>query len=258
MRELARPRMHAQRLEVLSLWTAFLLVVACQQCPAQSAGPELYGYKVVAEYPHDPNAFTQGLQFDTVCTTAGGDCREVFWESTGQYGKSSMRMVHLDSGIVEKQLPMNSRWFGEGAARLDNRIYQITWLTNQGFIYSVPDLKQVGTFKTPLKDGWGITADDKLLVLSDGSSQLTWVDPTNSFSKIKSVQVTDGGVSIGYLNELEFIGGEIWANVWQTDCIARICPDSGKVKAWLLMHGLRDSLARRNLSSTPMDVLNGG
>eukprot|EP00775_Hariotina_reticulata_P004553 gene4553-4805_t len=262
----------------LALWTAFLLAVSCQQCPAQSTGsqPELYGYEVVAEYPHDPKAFTQGLQFDTICPTGtNAACREVLWESTGLYGQSSMRLVRLDSGIVEKTVPLTSEFFGEGAARLGNKIYQITWLTNTGFIYQVPSLKQflghtisdygrqnccanqIGKFQTPLRDGWGITADDKLLVLSDGSDRLTWVDPQQNFKAVRSVQVMDGAKPINYLNELEYIGGEIWANIWQTECVARICPDTGRVKAWLLLHDLRAKLQQRNLAATPMDVLNG-
>ncbi|KAF8068414.1 hypothetical protein HT031_002103 [Scenedesmus sp. PABB004] len=235
--------------------------VACQNCPssAQSDGLELYGYEVVAEYPHDARAFTQGLQYDTLCSGPPGaqsDCRAVFWESTGMYGHSNMRLVDVDTGAVLKQTGMGDQWFGEGATRLGNRLYQITWQTNTGFIYSVPDLKQLGTFSTPLRDGWGITTDDKLLVLSDGSDTLTWVDPAKGFAAVKRVVVNDGTRTVEYLNELEMIGGELWANVWQTNCIARICPESGRVKGWLLMQGLRDSLLRRNLGAD-MDVLNG-
>lgn len=232
-----------------------LILVAGQTCEVGPGGPELFGYEVVAEFPHDSRAFTQGLQHDTVCSNS--DCTEVFWESTGQYGASSVRRTSVDSGVVQQQTRMGSDWFGEGIARYGDKLYQITWLTNRGFIYSIPDLKQVGTFSTPLKDGWGITTQGKYMVLSDGSSKLTWVDPTQNFKTVKSVTVTDGTRTIGYLNELESIDGEIWANIWQTECIARICPDSGKVKGWVLMHGLRANLESRGLSNNPMDVLNG-
>eukprot|EP00878_Enallax_costatus_P010546 GHUV01011012.1.p1 GENE.GHUV01011012.1~~GHUV01011012.1.p1 ORF type:complete len:218 (+),score=45.61 GHUV01011012.1:489-1142(+) len=168
-----------------------------------------------------------------------------------------MRMVDLETGKVLQKTPVDSQWFGEGATRFGDKLYQITWLTSQGFMYSIPDLKQVGKFNTPLKDGWGITTDDKYLVVSDGSDKITWVDPANGFKTVKQISVVDGNQRIEYLNELEFIGGEIWANVWQSECIARICPDTGKVKAWLLMQGLGSSLQQRNLASVPMDVLNG-
>ncbi|WIA30614.1 hypothetical protein OEZ86_000694 [Tetradesmus obliquus] len=230
-------------------------------CPAQSTEqlPDFYGYEVVAEYAHDPYAFTQGLQFDNICERTGGGsaCKEVFWESTGMYGESTMRAVQVADGRVLAKTPMASQWFGEGATRLGDKLYQITWLSGAGFIYSVPDLKQVGTFTTPLNDGWGLTTDGNLLVASDGSEQLFWLDPANGFKIVKQMRVMDGSKPVFALNELEFIGGEVWANVWQTNCIARICPETGKVKGWLLMHGLRQSLQDRNLASNGMDVLNG-
>eukprot|EP00882_Tetradesmus_deserticola_P009255 GHRQ01009765.1.p1 GENE.GHRQ01009765.1~~GHRQ01009765.1.p1 ORF type:complete len:308 (+),score=81.53 GHRQ01009765.1:87-1010(+) len=246
------------------VWTAFLLLGSCQHCPAQSTEqqqhlPDFFGYEVVAEYAHDPSAFTQGLQFDTLCSSGGGSstCREVFWESTGMYGQSSMRLVSASDGKVLAKAPMTSQWFGEGTTRLGDKLYQITWLSGAGFIYSVPDLKQVGTFSTPLKDGWGLTTDGSLLVASDGSEQLYWLDPHNNFKIVKQMRVLDGTKPVVALNELEFIGGEVWANVWQTECIARICPQTGKVKGWLLMHGLGQSLQNRQLSNHAMDVLNG-
>jgi glutamine cyclotransferase len=231
-----------------------LLLVASQTCEVGPEGPQLWGYEVVAEFPHDPRAFTQGLQHDSVCN-AQNSCSEVFWESTGQYGASSVRKTTVDTGVVQAKTPMSNNYFGEGLTRFGDKLYQITWLTNEGFIYSIPDLKQVGTFRTPLRDGWGITTVGKQMVLSDGSAQLTWVD--QNFKTVKTVTVKDRTRSIGYLNELEYINGEIWANIWQTACIARICPDSGQVKGWVLMHGLQRNLADRGLSNHPMDVLNG-
>jgi glutamine cyclotransferase len=112
-------------------------------------------------------------------------------------------------------------------------------------------------FKTPLSDGWGITNDGRQLILSDGSSRLTWVNPA-TMAAVRSVEVKDGNQTIKLLNELEYINGEVWANIWQTECIARICPTTGRVQGWVLMHGLKAALQARGLpQNSGMDVLNG-
>lgn len=247
-------------------WLLFLLIAQgrairpqpCRQWPSERR-PQLYGYEVAAEFPHDPKAFTQGLVFDRRCYDNKTDCREVFWESTGMYGDSDVRLVHVDSGRVERRTPMASKWFGEGLVKVGDRLYQITWQGPNGFVYSTQDLKQVGTFRTPLKDGWGATSDGRLIVLSDGSADLTWVDPADGFKRVRTVTVRDGERPVRYLNELEWVEGEIWANVWQRACIARVCPETGRVTGWLLLHGLAEALQRRNLpmQGRSMDVLNG-
>jgi glutamine cyclotransferase len=303
----------------------------------------------------------------------------------GMHGESEVRISAVDTGRVEAASKMEAKWFGEGLARIGDELYQITWQGPTGFRYSAADLRPLGSFKTPLRDGWGITSDGRLLVLSDGSAQLTWVDPKAGFSKVRAVTVTAGGRPVRWLNEvrrgegegeggrgglegakgragsrqqvagrcggsrlarrrgkgarrrgkgargraglaaagglcgrgaaaaaamplpcracswprscpaphnpaaaapgqrapgrpgphppaaaprpapqphpqLEMIRGEIWANVWQTDCIARIDPRSGAVAGWVLMHGLAAAVRARNLpmNGKQMDVLNGG
>ncbi|KAI8463079.1 MAG: glutamine cyclotransferase precursor-like protein [Monoraphidium minutum] len=258
-------RRHAARLWLLFLVGTLPWAQAASQaeigCGSWKPGmqPQLYGYQVVAEYPHDPKAFTQGLVFDRKCYDNKTDCKEVFWESTGMYGASDVRLVHLDTGAPLMRTRMEARWFGEGLAKHGDLLYQITWQGPQGFIYNTRDLKQVGTFTTPLRDGWGIAEDGRLMVLSDGGANLTWVDPNNGFRRVRSVVVRDNGRRVRHLNELEVIDGEVWANVWQTPCIARICPATGAVRGWLLMQGLWEALARRNLpmQGKSMDVLNG-
>ncbi|GBF94783.1 glutaminyl-peptide cyclotransferase [Raphidocelis subcapitata] len=249
------------------LWLLWLLIGSVwagkaprDHCLALPDGkPQLYTFHVVAEFPHDPTAFTQGLVFDTRCYENQKECKEVFLESTGMYGKSDVRISHVDSGLIEARTPLDAQWFGEGLARRGDLLYQITWQKPDGFVYSVRDLSRVGSFKTPLADGWGIATDGGLFVISDGSSTLTWVDPDSGFKTVRRVEVTDGGRPVHWLNELEVVRGEVWANVWQTDCIARICPESGRVTGWVLMHGLRAALAARSLPNggVSMDVLNG-
>jgi glutamine cyclotransferase len=226
---------------------------------------------------------TKGLLFGTRCYPDSPDCADVLYESTGMYGKSDVRITRLDTGAVEARAAMDAKWFGEGLARRGDLLYQVTWQGPQGFVYSAADLKLVGEFKTPLKDGWGIALDDTgnaysdstgkggggksggggggggLLVVSDGSDTLTWIDPDDGYRRVRSVKVQSNDRPVVWLNELEFVQGELWANVWQTDCVARICPATGNVTGWLLLHGVRDALLARNLPQrgAAMDVLNG-
>lgn len=245
----------------LALWPHCSLGKKPQDhCVALERGkPDLYSFEVVAEYPHDPKAFTQGLVFDRRCDGAGGECTDILWESTGNYGESEVRAVDLATGRVEDSTALEHQYFGEGLAKRGDRLYQITWERPDGFIYSTDGLKQVGTFKTPLRDGWGVAADGDLLVVSDGSSKLTWVNPDDGFKRVRQVTVKAEGREVRLLNELEMVGGEVWANVWMTECIARICPATGAVKGWVLMHGLAHALQQRGLpmEGKAMDVLNG-
>lgn len=213
--------------------------------------PALYSYEVVAEYPHDPDAFTQGLVW------SAGD--GALWESTGLYGESELRRVRLEDGSVDRRARLEPSDFGEGLAEHNGSLLQLTWRSPKGLEYDAATLALKRTFRTPLKDGWGLTnsADGATLVATDSGATLYWLDPSD-LRVVKSSTVTDGGAAVLWLNELELIDGEIWANIWQTDCIARIDPDTATVTGWVLMHGLKERAKAAGVRQRKqMDVLNG-
>ena len=203
-------------------------------------GPQLYGFKVVAAYPHDPAAFTQGLVID----------HGQLYEGTGQYGASSIRKVDLESGRVEKIHSIDREYFGEGITILGNKLYEITWKSGLAFVYDLDSFNVVQTFKYPT-EGWGLTHDGEHLIMSDGSSTLRFLDPM-TFKPQREITVRDGDKPVSQLNELELIEGEIWANVWYDDRIARISPADGRVLGWIDLADLYPRSARRG-----DDVLNG-
>ncbi|KAL0928183.1 hypothetical protein M5K25_000052 [Dendrobium thyrsiflorum] len=175
-------------------------------------------------------------------------------ESTGIYGKSTVRKVDLQSGKVELSYTMGKSFFGEGLTLFGDRLLQVTWLTKTGFIYDRYNLSKIGRFAHPMNDGWGLATDGKVIFGSDGSSTLYLLDPVTWKARKKTtVKYNDHEISL--LNELEYVNGEVLANVWQTDCIARISPDSGSVLSWILLHELRQNLLK--LGHTGIDVLNG-
>jgi glutamine cyclotransferase len=178
--------------------------------------------EVVASYPHDPAAFTQGLAIDN----------GRLYESTGQYGASSLRLVDLESGQVERLANLARNYFGEGIAIADGRIYQLTWQSRTGFVYALETFEPLARFSYG-GEGWGITFDGSLLIVSDGTSTLRFFDPT-TFQTVRRVAVRDEqGSPVARINELEFVDGEVWANIWYDDRIARISPDDGRVLGWL-------------------------
>ncbi len=205
--------------------------------PASPVG----GYQVVHIYPHDPEAFTQGLTYD-----AGR-----LYESTGRYGRSSIRLVELKTGKVIKSRSLPVFYFGEGLTLWGDRLIQLTWKSHTGFVYRRDTFETLGTFQYH-GEGWGITRVGSLLVMSDGSAALRFLDAA-SLQEIKSLEVTDGGRPVMALNELEYINGEIFANVWPTDWIARISPETGRVVGWVDLAGLR--IAGR--ATGKEDALNG-
>ena len=204
------------------------------------AAPVVAGFKVVAVYPHDPNAFTQGLAI------AGGQ----LYEGTGLYGQSTIRKVDLTTGRVEKQRPINATYFGEGIAILDGHLYELTWQSGVGIVYDLATFTQQRTFQYT-GEGWGLTQDGKQLILSDGSSKLRFLDP-QTFAVVREIDVRDHGQPVTKLNELEYIDGEIWSNVWYDDRIARISPATGEVLGWIDLAALYPKSARGNEA-----VLNG-
>ncbi len=199
------------------------------------------GYRVIADYPHDPGAYTQGL-------VAVGD---VLFESTGNYGQSTLRKVDLASGTVIISRTIAAEYFAEGLALFDGRLIQLTWQSHIGFVYDAATFEPGGQFEIPT-EGWGLTHDGEQLIMSDGSAMLYSLDPT-TFQRVGQVAVTDGGRPVARLNELEYVDGEVWANVWQTDCVARISPADGRVLGWIDLSGLLSSEDRQQ----PVDVLNG-
>jgi glutamine cyclotransferase len=181
---------------------------------------------VIRSFPHDTSAYTQGLVWHD----------GFLYESTGRTGHSSLRKVQLDSGKVLRRIDIPSPTFSEGLALFGGRLYQLTWQDQVGFIYELDTFRRVGTF--PYEgEGWGLTTDGHALILSDGSNQLRFLDP-NGFRVLRTVNVMDGTEYVNDLNELEWVKGEVWANVWHTDRIARIDPQSGKVKGWVDLTGV--------------------
>lgn len=200
-----------------------------------------YGFKIVQIYPHDPQAYTQGLVYN----------KEFLYEGTGLNGRSSLRKVRLETGEVLQQVDLPPTYFGEGIAMLGNKIFQLTWKAHTGFIYDAVTFRQLHTFSYP-GEGWGLTTDGRDLYMSDGSPEIRVLNPS-TFKEIRRIKVHDGTVPVQELNELEYINGEIFANVWQTDKIARISPRTGKVVGWIDLAGILSPVYRR----TPDSVLNG-
>ena len=207
----------------------------------QPAPVPVYGYEIVREYPHDSEAFTQGLIF-----------RDGFlFESTGQYGRSSLRKVELETGKVVQQRRVDNQYFAEGLTDWGTRLVQLTWQTNVGFVYDLATFEPRATFRYP-GEGWGLTQDGRRLIMSDGNFELRFLDPDTQLEQGRRT-VTDGGRPVDELNELEFVKGRVYANVWGSDRIAIIDPDSGQVAAWLDLAGLLRESARTGRE----DVLNG-
>ncbi|MBD0373679.1 MAG: glutaminyl-peptide cyclotransferase [Pyrinomonadaceae bacterium] len=221
---------------------------AANNSSAQATAPTVtkeevpvYAYEIVESYPHDPKAYTQGLVFYD----------GMLFESTGQYGESSLRKVELKKGKVKKKRDVPGQYFAEGMTILNGKIYQLTWQQNKGFIYDLKDLDLEGEFNYE-GEGWGLTTDGQSLILSDGTNQLRFIDPT-TFRVSRTISVMDGQEPLADINELEYIQGEIYANVWKTDRIARIDPRDGRILAWIDLSGLRPEETLKNTEN----VLNG-
>ena len=212
-----------------------LLAGACSQAQVKQ-----YGIKVVKEYPHRTDAYTQGLFFQD----------GILWETTGQYGESTIRTVDLASGEPTQLKKLNAKYFGEGSVILDGVLYVLTWTNKVAFKYDAATLTYQKTLSYP-REGWGITTDGKQLIASDGSANLFFLD--KDLKLLKRLPVTMNGRSLRYLNEMEWIDGKIWANVYTTDTIVIINPADGKVEAAIDCSGLLP----RKLRKKDTDVLNG-
>jgi glutaminyl-peptide cyclotransferase len=229
---------------VLRSLSGVLLAVALTACaPAsRAATAPVGGYTVVKAYPHDANAFTEGLFY-----------RDGFmFESTGLKDRSFIRKWNLETGFSEQERLLDSRYFGEGIVDWKNRLYELTWTDEVGFIYDIDTFEKVGEFSYP-GEGWALTRDDKRLIMSDGTSFIRFLDP-ETLKETGRIEVTDHGVPVRNLNELEYVKGELLANIWQTTRIARINPTTGEVIAWIELAGL---LKEAGVDGTRDDVLNG-
>jgi len=186
----------------------------------------VFTYEVVNTYPHDPAAYTQGLIYRD----------GVLYEGTGLKGQSSLRKVDLGTGEVQQILELPEQYFGEGITELDGKIYQLTWQEQTGFVYDATSFEQVDTFAYPTQ-GWGLTHDGNNLIMSDGSPNLYFLDP-QTLDRMTTWAVWDAEKPVFMLNELEYVEGEVWANIYQTSCIARIDPSNGKVIGWIDITGI--------------------
>ena len=219
-----------------------ILAIVAAAPPTQRRGSAaslapVAGYRVVHVFPHDPEAFTQGLVY----------LDGVLYEGTGLNGRSTIRKVRLENGEVLQIQKLESQYFGEGITVFGGTLFELTWQSGIGFLYDRASFQRTGTFSYR-GEGWGLTHDGHRLIMSDGSAYLRFLDPATQ-QELSRLQVTDGGHPVVYLNELEYVKGEVFANVWQTDRIARISPKTGRVTGWLDLKGLlsaRDAQAVLN------------
>lgn len=222
----------------------FLFAALSQPLAAQSAAaksvPE-YTFKIIHAFPHDSAAFTQGLEYHD----------GFLYEGTGLEGRSSLRKVRLETGEVIQKADLSSQYFGEGITLLHGQIIQLTWQSHVGFVYDAKDFHLLRQFKYP-GEGWGLANDGHDIFMSDGTDEIRIWDGVTLKEK-RRIKVRDGDSPIDQLNELEFIDGEIYANIWQTDTIARISPQTGKVIGWIDLKGLLSPMYQLQSNA----VLNG-
>ena len=259
-----------QTTRLILFWLSAILIIGCRQAvveppvvetvsPTLVAAPMIlpthtpapvvearsvtyYGYRIVNQFPHDPQAFTQGLVYEDGW----------LYEGTGLYGRSSLRRVELETGTVDLQIDLSDEYFGEGITIWEDRIIQLTWRENTGFVYDKESFELLETFTYQL-EGWGLTHDGQRLIVTDGSATLYFWDP-HTFTEIGQVTVIDEwGNPVIRLNELAYIDGEVYANVWMTNRIVRIDPETGYVTGWIDLSGLLDGIPLPG----PVDVLNG-
>jgi len=236
------------------LLAAFLVFAfLSQSCKKEAAPPPqnppqittapspIFTYEIVNVFHHDPDAFTQGLQY----------YNEELYESTGLNGRSSLRRVDLKTGEVLQKIDIDKQYFGEGMTIFGGKIYMLTYQTHIGFIYDLKTFKQLGTWQYE-GEGWGLTNDGTNLIMSNGSNKINYLDP-QTLAIVKTLEVTDENFLVENLNELEYIKGEIYANIWMTDRVAKIDPATGKVIGWIELAGLLTPQER----TEKVDVLNG-
>jgi glutaminyl-peptide cyclotransferase len=220
---------------------ALFLIASNPFLAAQTSKPEQFTYTVVNVFPHDTSAFTQGLAY-----------RDGFlYEGTGINGKSSLRKVRLETGKIIQQVALGSEYFGEGIALLNDKIFQLTWESKTGFVYDLNTFQLLRKFSYA-GEGWGLAANGSDLFLSDGTPEIRVLD-SETFREKRRIKVHDGSTPVKQLNELEFVEGQIFANVWHSSRVARISPATGEVAGWIDLTGLPSTVYRLE----PEAVLNG-
>ena len=218
-----------------------LAIACCTLASCQKAPPDKLGYQIISTRPHDATAYTQGLQL------TGGR----LFESTGQYGESTVRELEPATGRIIRKRPLAKTVFGEGLTTIGPEMWVLTWKENTVYVLEPETFKPIRTHSYQ-GEGWGLTTDGKQLIMSDGSDTLKFINPKD-FNVVKTLAVKDGKSAVKNLNELEWIDGQIFANVYMTDKIARISPEDGQITGWLDLSGLRKQLTPLNRS----EVLNG-
>jgi glutamine cyclotransferase len=224
---------------IIVLSASIIAIFNTNNSSAKSAATD-YTYTIVTTYPHDTSAFTEGLVYSD----------GFLYESTGLNGDSTLRCENLTTSDVLQEYTLPGQYFGEGIAVVNNTIIQLTWQSNIGFIYNKTTFALLGNFTYPTQ-GWGLTFDGTNLIISDGTDHLYFLNPT-TFQQTGQIQVHDGNTSIVNINSLCYINGEVYANIWLTNTIAIINPETGQVKAWINLSGLPDEN-----NSNSNDVLNG-
>ena len=235
-----------RRFEPIVAVFVFSLLIGCCPCdsaaPASGALPRQYTYEKVSSFPHDPEAFTQGLLWD------GG----YLYESTGLNGHSSLRRVKLETGELLQNRTVDDSFFAEGLALDGGRLVQLTWKSQRALVYDRQSFEPRENFSY-IGEGWGLTFDGSRFIMSNGTDKLLFMD-RSTFKVTGSITVKDGTKTVSRLNELEYVDGTIYANVWQTDRIAIINPTNGQINGWVDLRGL---LTKQDTGNSTPDVLNG-
>lgn len=212
----------------------FLIPLICALFVACNKAPSQLDYEIISKRPHDPECYTQGLEFSG----------KRLLESGGQYGESTVREIDPKTGEILRKRPIAKSMFAEGITVLNNELWVLSWKENTALVLDPESFKYLRRHKYK-GEGWGLTNDGKLLIMSDGSSTIKFLDPSD-FSLKRSIEVTDGNSSLSDINELELVDGQIFANIYRTGKIARIDPETGKVTGWLDLSALRNQLPRPN------------
>ncbi len=222
------------------------VVLLNQERPTQTSNsPTVYTYKIIHTYPHDTAAYTEGLIISD----------GFLYESTGGYGTSTLRQVDLQSGNVTNQIQLPDEFFGEGLAMVGDRLVQLTWKSGVGFVYNKETLASEGNFTYPT-EGWGLTYNGSDLIMSDGTSNLYFLDPI-TFQRVGQVSVHDNGTAVTNINELEYVNGMVYANIWFTQEIAIINPATGTVTGWIDLSGIYPNSGNSVLNGIAYDQQTG-